>query len=125
MTMGFCRNKVGSTGFEPSCARPLALQFPHGHLKLGGFGARRSDDTDARYSQARKAPTRSILKRAHVRQPRTTAVSPAFGCSRDRNEEQDSGLLSPRCNETKKETVLFAFGGERSRNKKLMVVALA
>jgi hypothetical protein len=51
-----------------------------------------SDETDARYPQARKAPTRSIFKRAHVRQPRTTAVNPACGCSRDRNEEQDSGL---------------------------------
>ncbi len=29
---------------------------------------------------------------AHVRQPRTTVVNPASGCSRDRNEEQDSGL---------------------------------
>jgi hypothetical protein len=62
----------------------------------GGKGiipcARRSDDTDARYPQARRAPTRSIFKRAHVRQPRTTAVNPACGCSRDRNEEQDSGL---------------------------------
>jgi hypothetical protein len=53
--------------------------------------ARRSDNTDAPYPQARKAPTRSIFKRAHVRQPRTTAVNPACGCSRDRNEEQDSG----------------------------------
>jgi len=58
----------------------------------GRASARRSDRTDARYPQARKAPTRSIFKRAHVRQPRTTAVNPACGCSRDRNEEQDSGL---------------------------------
>ena len=39
--------------------------------------------------------------------------------------EQDSDFVAPRWNETKKETVLFAFGGGRSTNKKLMVVALA
>src|SRR4029077_10676091 len=43
-------------------------------------------------ARARKAPTRSISKLAHVRQPRMTVVNPASGCSRDRNEEQDSGL---------------------------------
>jgi hypothetical protein len=29
--------------------------------------------------------------------------------------------VAPRWNETKKETVLFTFGGERPRNKKLKV----
>src|SRR5262249_36983721 len=40
----------------------------------------------------RKEPRGSTPKVAHVRQPRTTVVNPACGCSRDRNEEQDSGL---------------------------------
>jgi hypothetical protein len=29
---------------------------------------------------------------AHVREPRTTVVNPAYVCSRDRDEQQDSGL---------------------------------
>jgi hypothetical protein len=36
--------------------------------------------------------TRTFSKRAYVRQPSTPVVNPACGCSRDRNEEQDSGL---------------------------------
>ena len=45
---GPLRNQVGTTGFAPSCARPLALQFPHPSLQTGILFAQRRSDTPTR-----------------------------------------------------------------------------
>jgi hypothetical protein len=60
---------------------------------------------------------------AHVSQPRTTVVNPAWGSSLEtRNKIQDR--IAHGGNETKKETVLRAFGKKRPR-KETLLVALA
>src|SRR5262249_8928463 len=46
------------------------------------------------------------------------------GSSLDRNDEKLQGRVALRWNETKKETVLFVFGGKRPR-KETLLVALA
>ena len=54
---------------------------------------------------------------AHVRQPRTTVVNPAHGCSRDRNEEQDSGLRRSSVERNKEGDGFVRFWGERPREQ--------
>jgi len=58
---------------------------------------------------------------AQLRQPRTTVVNPACVCSAIESRNKIPDCVAPRWNEAKKEIVLFAFGGERPRNKTLSV----
>jgi hypothetical protein len=84
--------------------------------------ARRSDDTDARHSLAaqgtgREHPLRWLTSDSQGRQWRIRrAVARAI---ETRNKIPD--CVAPRWNETKKETVLFAFVGERPKNETLLV----
>ena len=76
---------------------------------------RRSDTTDACHSQGRKEPTRGLSKPAHVRQPRTTVVTPVLGSWLDRNEEQDSGLCRSLVERDKEEDGFVHLGWEETR----------
>ena len=66
--------------------------------------------------KGRTAPTRSIFKRAHVRQRRTTAVNPACGCSAIETRNKIPDFVPPRWNETK-----IMPRGLRLRRRKLAV----
>src|SRR5262249_22155463 len=65
--------------FDSKVLRPYYVPFVRQHRR-------------APRSPHARNPEGAHPKVAHLRQPRTTAVNPARGCSRDRNEEQDPGL---------------------------------
>src|SRR5262245_3146813 len=72
-------------------------------------------------ARARKEPTGSTPELAHVRQPRTTAVSPAWGSTLDRNEEHGSGLRRGSVGRNKGGDGLARSGRERPRKETLEV----
>ena len=75
---GPLRNQVGTTGFAPSWRTSSGPTVPAPVTSnWDSFCARSVRHTDACHSQARKEPTGSTPKLAHVRQPRTTVVNPA------------------------------------------------
>jgi hypothetical protein len=78
--------------------------------RLGVFLRASVRHTEGAAARARKEPTGSAPKPAHVGQPRTTVVNPACGSSLDRNEEQDSGLRRSLVERDKEEDGVVGLG---------------
>jgi hypothetical protein len=78
-----------------------------------------SDDTDARHSRGAQRPASQHLQAGSCRTADDGGNSGLKFLTRSKPGNKIPDCVAPRWNETKKETVRFAFGGERPRNKTL------